>query len=357
MIPTPPQDDLLDAFIRRLRDYGRSERGVTAYLYALNATLHAAHRLSGRSLSSVELFQDLSLLGHALIDDRSLNGALLSKWTLAQRRSAIRSFATLMRPELSAQLDEEPLAVIDRALRMVAERLGSGYRLSGGLPRRRGGFTPSVKELARVMEVLGREPGYTGLRHRAFFGILRLTGCRINALRVLDGTDCLVLPSGRIRIYLGEKGRKEEREVELDEKTARALQAYVDAFNRTRIGDNDRIALGQVGAIWRGATGRQWGYAALLTRLRAACAEAGMPPMTPHAFRRAFASDAAGYLPRQDVARAGGWDRLERLDNHYIQANMARTWEKLAPTENVGIPAKEGVVDNGAPSRNLQSIH
>ncbi len=49
----------------------------------------------------------------------------------------------------------------------------------------------------------------------------------------------------------------------------------------------------------------------------------------PHALRRAFASNAASVLPRHVVARAGGWQGLERLDDHYVQARDARIGAKL----------------------------
>jgi hypothetical protein len=69
---------------------------------------------------------------------------------------------------------------------------------------------------------------------------------------------------------------------------------------------------------------------------------AGTYAYTLHSLRRGFASDAASVLPRHVVARAGGWQGLDRLDNHYIQPHVLTIRQKLgyvpreqeAPTSN-----------------------
>jgi integrase len=279
----------------------------------------------------MDLFRDASLLGRALVDDRSADGSRLSKWTLAQRRSAIRSFANLMRPELLVLLGEEPANVVDRALRSVADRIGGGYRLSGGAPRQRGGRAPSRDEVTAVLGCLGNTPGITGLRNRTFYGILAATGCRVNALRELDGSDCLVLPTGRMRIYLHEKGKIERREVELSREAACDLIQYTDAFNRLAASRRwtSRVGAGKPGAVWRNSAGSRWGYASIVETLKDGCIRAGVPEFAPHALRRAFASDAASLLPRHVVAQAGGWKGLERVDDHYIQPHETTIWQKL----------------------------
>lgn len=328
----PAQDDQhVRAYLRRLAARGASAETMSAYRSQLRATLRAASRLNGSSIASAHLFENPHLLGRALVDDNSANGLQLSKWTLAQRRSAIRSFANLMRPELLALLGEEPGSVVDRALRSVAERIGAGYRLNGGTPRRRGGYAPSRDEVAAVLQCLGRAPDVIGLRNSAFFGILAATGCRVNALRELEGTNCLVLPDGRVRIYLHEKGKNERREVELRSEAASDLRRYIDAFNRlaARRAWQARVQMGKQGAVWRNSVGHRWGYASLLKTLRDGCANAGVTPFEPHALRRAFASDAASVLPRPVVAQAGGWKGIDRLDDHYIQPRGTTVWEKL----------------------------
>ena len=76
------------------------------------------------------------------------------------------------------------------------------------------------------------EPGYQGARNRAFFTILAETGCRVNALRTLEGQDCVEMPTGRLRIFLHEKGKAEPREIEVSREASGAVHAYMAAFNR-----------------------------------------------------------------------------------------------------------------------------
>ena len=174
-------------------------------------------------------------------------------------------------------------------------------------------------------------PGYLGARNRAFFLILAETGARVNALRRLDGTDCVEMPNGRLRIFLHEKGKAEPREIELSRDAASALRAYAEAFNyhaavrRWRV----RVRLGEPGPVWRNSPRGCWSYDDILATLRAGCSAAEVPPFTPHALRRAFATDAASVLPRHTVAQAGGWKGLERLDDHYVQPRGATIREKL----------------------------
>lgn len=330
-LEAPPVDALVHSYLSRLSAHGAAARGVSAYQYQIRATLRIAARLSGETLTMAEVFQDDALLGRTLVHDESAQSSTLSKWTLAQRRSAIRSFATLMRPELLPLIKEEPSSVVERALRLVAERVGGGYRLTGGAPRRRGGRAPDHRDISAVLGSVGSAPGFTGRRNRAFFGILAATGCRVNALRELDGGDWLVLPNGRMRIYLHEKGKVERREVELSREAARDLMEYTAAFNRLVASRRwkNRVECGKPGAVWRNTAGSRWGYASVLKTLKDGCIHASVPEFAPHALRRAFASDAASRLPRHVVAQAGGWKGLERLDDHYIQPHETTIWEKL----------------------------
>ena len=79
----------------------------------------------------------------------------------------------------------------------------------------------------------------------------------------------------------------------------------------------------------RNDVGRRWGYASVAETLRSGCERAGVPEFSPHALRRAFASDAASLLPRHIVAQAGGWKGRDRLDDHYVQPCETTIWEKL----------------------------
>ena len=318
---TPPDDPLLSAFLRRLTAQGRARKGRKAYEYQMRSMLLVAARLTGRAMACTDLVRDEDLLGRVLVDDTAPTlGRRLSRWTLAQRRSAIRDFVTLMRPELKVLLSEEPHERLDRALRTVAERVGVGYRLTGGAPRRRGGRAPSGTQIRDVLDAVGRAPGYRGLRNRAFFLILAETGSRVNALRELDGGDCVEMPSGRLRLFLHEKGKGDPREIELSRAAAAALRAYAEAFNYQAAVRRwpVRVRLGEPGAVWRNSPRGRWSDADIRATLRAGCSAAEVLAFTPHAIRRAFATDAASVLPRHTVALAGGWQGLERLDDHYV---------------------------------------
>jgi integrase len=333
--PSPPaaDDPLLAAFVRRLAAQGRARKGRNAYEYQMRSMLRIVARLTGHAMTYADLIRDENLLGRVLVDDTTPTlGTRLSRWTLAQRRSAIRDFVTLMRPELMALLGEEPHDRLDRALRAVAERRGAGYRLTGGAPRRRGGRAPSGTQIRDVLDAVGRAAGYLGARNRAFFVILAETGARINALRQFDGADCVEMPSGRLRIFLREKGKAEPREIELSREAAAAMRAYAEAFNYQAAVRRwpVRVRLGEPGPIWRNSTRGCWSYNDVLATLRAGCSAAEVPAFTPHALRRSFATDATSLLPRHTVAQAGGWKGLERLDDHYVQPRSATIREKLS---------------------------
>ena len=67
--------------------------------------LMIAERLTGHAGTCADLIQDERLLDMVLVDETAPTlGTRLSRWTLAQRRSAIRDFVSLMRPELTALL-------------------------------------------------------------------------------------------------------------------------------------------------------------------------------------------------------------------------------------------------------------
>ena len=329
----PSTDDpLLAAFQRRLTAQGRAAKGRAAYHYQMRSMLMLAARQAGRTISCADLFQDEALLGHVLVDEEAPTfGTRVSKWTLAQRRSAARDFVKLMRPELLPLLGEEPHNRLDRALRGVAQRVGAGYRLNGGAPRRRGGRVPTAGQIRDVLNAVATASGYLGFRNRAFFQILAETGARVDALRQLDGADCVTMPSGRLRIFLHEKGKGEPREVELSRDAAAGLYEYVQGFNyhaavrRWSV----RVGLGEPGSVWRNSPRGCWAYDDILETLRSGCIEAEIVPFTPHALRRAFATDAASVLPRHTVAQAGGWKGLERLDDHYVRPRNSTIREKL----------------------------
>ena len=324
---------LIEGFVRRLEMVGASAKTREAYIFQLTQLVAAGRRHGLRERHGlITLFRDERLLGLALTDDESAGGGMLSRWTLAQRRTAVRSFARLMAPELRSLLAEEPEAVVVRALRRVAERVGGGYRLTGGTPRHRGGRAPTPAEVDAIVEEVGKAPGFKGARNRAFFTLLYETGSRVNALRGLSGDAIIVVPGGRMRLMLHAKGQAASREVELGDQAAALLLDYVDAFNLQAMiaGRTERICFGDPGPVWRSWWGIQWAYRGVVEAFEQARLVAGTHAYTLHALRRGFATEAASTLPRHVVVRACGWQGLERLDNHYIRPRVESIVDKLA---------------------------
>lgn len=326
------EDHVLNGFRRRLVKHGSAPGTVGTYVSAVQSVLRAARSMVGKYMDIVDLFRMESILGRALAECSSAeSGQPLSRWRHATLRSSMRRLARLMHPELHEALREDATAILERALRGAAVRVGGGYRLPGGQPRGRGGAVPSGNAITRVLEASELEPGLDGLRNRAFFRILASSGARVNALRSLDARDCVVLPSGRMRLTLHEKGKRDPREIELSREDAAAVNRYINEVNRSaeRSRLHVPIVLGRPSPIWRSQAGRMWGYKAVRSSLSSACERAGVPPFTPHAFRRAYATDAASSLPRHTVALAGNWSGVERLDDHYVHPRAETIWMKL----------------------------
>ena len=134
-------------------------------------------------------------------------------------------------------------------------------------------------------------------------------------------------------IYARVSSARQKKDETIGSQTA-ALHAYAEAFNyhaavrRWTV----RVRLREPGIVWRNSPRGCWSYDDILATLRAGCSAADVPAFTPHALRRAFATDAASILPRHTVAQAGGWKGLERLDDHYVQPRGATIHEKLSRT-------------------------
>jgi integrase len=344
------RDPLGRTYLRRLKAQGVAPAGYNAYRYQLGAILRIAERLRGEAVTLAETFRDQHLLGQTLTYDLApVRGHRISKWTLAQRRSAARSFVSLMMPEFSSLLDCDPHVRIDDALQSAAERVGTGFRLTGGQPRRRGGEVPTSDEVRAVIKAASRVPGFRGIRNEAFLLILASTGTHVNALRNLDGCDCVEMPSGRLRFYVHDKGKLEPRELELSFELSEALRSYIGSYNWRAAGRRwrARIQIGKPGPIWRNSSRGCWSYDSARKMFHDACNAAGVAPFTPHALRRAFATDVTSMLPRHVVALAGGWQGLERMDDHYIRPHQREIWRKL--NGNVGtnpdVAANEWLLD------------
>jgi hypothetical protein len=183
------RDPLLEVFLRRLAHCGFAPKSVWGYGYQLRWMLRTAACRRGRTVGLGELFCDEGLLGSVLVDDAdAATGRVLSKWTLAQRRSAARCFAGLMRPEVLDILGGCPHQALDRAQRGVAQRVGGGYRASRGAPHagrpvcRRERTSPRHRPR-------GAPSGVSRPPEPAFVRILGLAPLRsaVDALRRLDG--------------------------------------------------------------------------------------------------------------------------------------------------------------------------
>src|SRR5207248_514935 len=136
--------------------------------------------------------------------------------------------------------------------------------------------------------------------------------------------DIVELPDGQVRLLLHAKGRRERREVEVSARAAECLRVYTSAFNgrAAYAGRPERIGIGESGPFWRSTWHQQWAYANIAKTFEHACMAAGTCAYSLHSLRRAFATEAASRLPRHVVAAAGGWQGLERMDNHYVQPRM-----------------------------------
>ena len=326
------QPDDLDRLYEQRAAARLTKRSVTTYRWLRKDMLACASAVAGRRIGLLELFADRDLLGRVLVSDRLAVGRACSKSTIAHRRTAIRSVASVLRPELQAALGCDPHEVIREALRSVAERRGGGYRITGGASRTKGGPAPSAGELRAIIAAMGQAEGWFGLRDCAYVMLLASTASRVNALRTLDGADCHGLPGDRVRVLLHQKNGRARHEVELDQESREALRIYVFAYNEAMrsAGRSDRVVLGEPGPIWRTERGRQLPDKALRAALRQACRSAGTPDYTPHAFRRAWATAASEVLPRWEGALGGGWRGTERFDASYVTPSRAAVWRKVA---------------------------
>ena len=325
-----------------------ARRTPGTYRWLRRDVVRTASDLAGRRLTLSDLFRDERRLGEALVRDHGRShGGTVSKSTIAHRRTAIRSVARLLGPELRMALGDDPLAIVNRALRGVAEHRGSGFRILRGTPRSRGGETPNEQEIQLIFDMLGRGPDWSSSRDQAFFVAMGDSAARVNSLRTIDCSDVAVLSGGRVRLLLHQKNGSKRHETELSVGAARALQLYVAEYNLAmeRGGRSERVVLGEPGALWRDERGRQWPETRMRRTLRGACDLAGTADYTPHVFRRAWATRAAESLPRWEAAHAGGWRGTERFDAHYVSTSRQKVWHQLgrlaAMTEATGTEASK----------------
>jgi integrase len=320
--PTPwPAEAIIGEFRTRVQADGHSEKTARDYASQLRTLLRIAARLAGGRIDLLDLFGCTDLLGRALASaDRPDGTGEYSGYATDGRRSAARRFARLFRREIAARHGEPAEALLDRALRSTCRRIGARYRSPVQRVRRRGGRVATAEELRRLDNAIGGDGNYAGLRDRAALRILAETGCRVNALRTLDGRDCHVMADDHLRILVRAKGRPEPAEYHLSAEAGRALVAAADAFTAAapRLGLADRAGPGVPGPVFRSARGAAVSYDAWRRAFGAACAAAGVPLLRLHDLRRTFATAAESRAGRHLTALAGWWDRTLTMDRHYV---------------------------------------
>ena len=331
---TPGRDDLDRLYEKRAA--GRlSTRSMQTYRWLRNEMLACASAETGRRVVILDLFANPELLGRMLVSDRLANGRVCSTSTIAHRRTAIRSVASLVRPELHEALGRDPHAVIREALRSVAERRGSGYRIPGGTPRTRGGPTPTRDEVQAILAAMGRTArAGLGLRDRAFATLLGSTAARVTALRTLDAADCHVLPDDRVRVLLHQKNGRARHEVELDQRVAPGAAAV-----RVRV-QRDDAGRGTPRSHRPRAPGT--GLANWSAARRCRTGRCGPPSAAPAASRGHAGLHAArlppgvgdrggrGCCPAGRPRSRGGWRGTARFDASYVTPRRKAVWTKLS---------------------------
>jgi integrase len=325
-------DPLLQTFRRRC---ARVHTTATAKKYAWcasNVIRLASERLRD-DITLLELFREPLLLGSVLVESKRAGGGTeVSGWTVANRRTAMRSVAGLMAPELTAAGIEDPVAVVDDALRACAERVGTRYRLPKAPVRDRGGRAATPTEVRSVSNAMRSKPGWAGQRDAILVEILFVTGARVNATLALEGASLTTGADGRGVMQVCAKHRRDSGEFLVPADLMSHIDGYVSEFNawsRAR-GLPVRIGVGAPGPLWRSPTGRPFEYGSFVARLTVACQQADVERLTPHAFRRAFATTATEALDRRTVSRAGGWLNTRLMDAHYVQRPAEVAKRKVA---------------------------
>ncbi|MDA1239407.1 MAG: site-specific integrase [Chloroflexi bacterium] len=278
------------------------------------------------------LFKDVDALSLSIATDRRVGGgAKLSMWTIASKRAGIRCVARLLTPELRSLGIPDPLQVIDRALQRRSTRIGTRYSLPGGTPRGRGGKTPDVPTVRALLDALGDRQGWEGIRNQVFFEVMYLTGVRVGALTLLDGSMLRRRSDGTGQLVAHAKHGRDSGEFVIPKETMAQIDRYVTDFNLWALarGKVQRIRIGSEGALWRSITGGPMAAETPGKMLRSACKAIEIEALTPHSFRRAFATTATEALSRATVAEAGGWTGDQRMDDHYIQRSTNSVQEAI----------------------------
>ena len=325
-------DDLLILYEKRIAARWPN-RTKQQYRWVLRNMLALACNLAGQSVSILEVLRDEQLLGQIFATATTADGKRpVSAWHMAQRRSILRSFVEIMEPELRCEGIVDAGDALIRALRSVAEPVGTGYRLPVGATRGRGGPTPSQEEIAAIQHELSSKPSWRGCCNEAIFSLMVRRGLRIGSLLTLDGASAHRLRDGRMHCFLRAKSKREPYELIVPNDLTELLSRYVEQFNSwaKASGLPDRIGFGVSGLFWRNDLGRPLTYPAWTNELKQACIAASVPVYTSHAFRRAFATNATAVAPRPTVATVGNWASKRLMDDSYCQRSLSRIEQSVA---------------------------
>lgn len=244
---------------------------------------------------------------------------------------------------------EELEAVLDQGLRLGSKRRGLRRTIDAGR-KSRSRRAPSEAELDRLAIVAGASRcSFLGPRNVAILRLMAGLGIRSMTLAAMDGAD-FERRRGVLFLWIREKGRNGQRQVEVPEDIVQLLERYVDAFNQWALEHrwSHRVGIGEPGAFWRGGAGKPVAYSGLLYLAQTSRSIAGVDDFHLHGLRHLRAGYLGHHLEIKDAALAGGWRAPGVFEKHY-----ARPIRRFGPDDPVSGPPPEPaywpMTDGGLP--------
>lgn len=150
-----------------------------------------------------------------------------------------------------------------------------------------------------------------GVRDEAIFGLLRDTGLRASELVAIDLAD--VNMREQSILIRGKGGR--DRYVGYSDRTAVALDRYIRARRKSKYAAE---------ALFVSVSTPRLSYDGLRNTIIRRAEQAGLPPITPHMFRRFFAHEALDNdMSGSDLKALAGWRSYTMLE-HYTKEHANR---------------------------------
>jgi integrase len=324
----------LDAYESRLLRRGQvAADSAQVYRQALACVAKQGQRHLGKTIATVWEVYSADTIAAIARDDSPFDpqSDQLRKYTLRQRRVAIRSFARTM-----ADLDPEGRALdeldclVDEGLRKAGAWRGMRATIDAGAKHRRH-RRPTEEELEKVAAVAGgSRTTFLGRRNRAALYFMARVGARSMTLLAMDGSD-FQWRRGKLFARIREKGRRGRRPIEVPADIVPLLRAYIDSFNGQalargwgcEIGPGVKgplIGFAVKGPFWRGPGGKPLTYHALLGMARTSASIAGVPDFHLHGLRHMRAGYLGKHLDSDEAALAGGWRGPGVYERHYASA-------------------------------------